>query len=178
MSAIEEELTIEEVGALVCTTLERNGVRVVLSGGSVVSIYADNEYQSYDLDFVRIGLGQRVDAAMKALGFEKEGRHWRHPRTRYWVEFPAGPVAVGDTVVRDFAIRSTQFGDLRLLAPTECVMDRLTHYYHNDDLQCLDQALAVAQRHAVDLDEIEAWSRREHRAEKFLEFRRRLREST
>jgi hypothetical protein len=177
VSEIDRDLTIEEVAALVCATLDRHGVSVVLSGGSVVSIYASNEYASFDLDFIRTGLAVKVDAAMQELGFEKKrGRHWIHPRTDYWVEFPAGPVAVGDTLVREFAERRTPHGVLRLLAPTECVMDRLVNFFHNGDLECLDQAVAVArrQRKQVDLERIEAWSRGERAHEKFLEFRRRL----
>jgi hypothetical protein len=176
VSAIDETLTLEEVAALVCSTLEQHDVRVVLSGGSVVSIYSNNAYESLDLDFIATGLARKVDAAMLTLGFERSGRHWKHAKTRYWVEFPAGPVAVGDQTVTEFAERTTRHGVLRLLAPTECVMDRLAAYYHWDDLQCLDQALAVASAHPIDLERIAAWSRREARSERFREFERRLRE--
>lgn len=113
---------------------------------------------------------------MRALGFEKNGRHWQHAKTRYWVEFPAGPVAVGDETVTKFAERTTRHGVLRLLAPTECVMDRLAAFYHWGDLQCLDQALAVAGAHPIDLERIALWSRREARSAQFQEFARRLRE--
>ncbi len=65
-------------------------------------------------------------------------------------------------VVTEFAERETPLGMLRLLAPTECVMDRLAGFYHWDDPQCFEQAITVARRHPVDLQGIEAWSRREH----------------
>lgn len=177
MSQIAEARSLEEVAALVCATLERHGIGVVLSGGAVVSIYSDDEYASYDLDFVAIGLARRTEAAMQELGFQQEGRHWRHPDTRYWVEFPPGPVQVGDSVVTEFAERTTPFGVLRLLAPTECVMDRLAGYYHWSDPQCLEQALVVARRHAIDLTRIEAWSRREGAEERYRTFAERLREA-
>lgn len=175
MSEVQEDLSIEELAALVCTTLERHGVEVVLSGGSVVSIYSDNTYQSYDLDFIRTGLARRLDVAMGELGFLKSGRHWKHPRSKFLVEFPPGPVQVGDATVTEFAERSTRLGVLRLLPPTECVMDRLAGFYHWNDQQCLAQALAVASRQPVDLDRIEAWSRREASIEKFREFAAQLR---
>ena len=35
MTEVLEDLTVEELAALVCSTLERHGVHVVLSGGSV-----------------------------------------------------------------------------------------------------------------------------------------------
>jgi len=55
LTAIRETMAIEEVAALVCTTLDQHGIRVVLSGGAVVSIYSHNEYQSKDLDFIAEG---------------------------------------------------------------------------------------------------------------------------
>lgn len=60
-------MTGEEVAALVCSTLERHGIEVVLCGGSVVSIYSENEFESYDFDFVPTGLARNVDSAMGEL---------------------------------------------------------------------------------------------------------------
>ena len=67
-----------------------------------------------------------------------------------------------------------RMGVLRLLAPTECVMDRLAGFYHWNDLQCLEQALEVSRRQPIDLARIEQWSRKERAVEKFREFRERL----
>ena len=176
---ISERTALEDLAALVCSTLEAHGISVVLSGGAVVSIYSDAEYVSYDLDFIPTGLARKVDAAMESLGFEKTQRHWTHPNSRYWVEFPPGPVAIGEETLRDFAERETRMGTLRLLAPTECVMDRLAWYLHDADTECLEQAVQVATRHPVDLERIERWARgeRPHGEERFREFERRLRET-
>lgn len=176
---IDERSTLEEVAALVCSTLDDHGISVVLSGGSVVSIYSNAEYVSYDLDFIPIGLARKVDRAMESLGFEKQQRHWRHPRSRYWVEFPAGPLAIGEETIRDFAEFATATGILRLLRPTECVMDRLAWYFHDADAQCLEQAVRVATLHPIDLRRIERWAGGElpHGTERFREFERRLRET-
>ena len=176
---ISERTSLEDLAALVCSTLEAHGISVVLSGGAVVSIYSDAEYVSYDLDFIPTGLARKVDAAMESLGFEKGKRHWTHPRSRYWVEFPPGPVAIGEETIRRFAERETRTGTLRLLAPTECVMDRLAWYFHDADTQCLEQAVRVATLHPVDLKRIGRWARgeRPHGEERFREFERRLREN-
>jgi hypothetical protein len=99
VTEVREDLGVEELAALVCSTLERHGVRVVLSGGSVVSIYSDNAYQSYDLDFIQTGLARTTNPAMEELGFAKQGRHWLHPRTAFLVEFPPGPVQVGAATI-------------------------------------------------------------------------------
>ena len=45
----------EDVAALVCSSLQQRGIEVVLSGGAVVSVYTENEYESYDLDFIQTG---------------------------------------------------------------------------------------------------------------------------
>jgi hypothetical protein len=175
---IDERTSLEDLAALVCTTLEAHGISVVLSGGAVVSIYSDGEYVSHDLDFIPTGLARKVDAAMASLGFEKTQRHWTHPKSRYWVEFPPGPVTIGEETIHTFDERETRVGTLRLLAPSECVMDRLAWYFHDADTQCLEQALGVATRHPVDLERIERWARgeRPHGEERFREFKRRLRE--
>lgn len=176
MRRVRKGMTREEVSSLVCTALDASGIPVVLSGGGAVAIYAENEYESYDLDFIATGLARKVDSVMKELGFRKEGRHWLHPKSPFWVEFPPGPVAVGNEILTKFAERRTDFGTLRLLAPTDCVMDRLAAYYHWSDTQSLEQAVAVARRHSIDLGRIEAWSHREGEGALtlFHEFSRRL----
>ncbi len=170
---INEDSPLEEVATIVCARLEADKISVVLSGGAAVSIYSENEYESYDLDFIPTGLARRVDRTMLAIGFERQQRHWVHPHNPYWVEFPAGPVAIGEEVIHDFAERRSEAGVLRILHPTECVMDRLTWYFHSADRQCLEQALQVTRRNSVDLARIERWAAAEgpHGAERFREFR-------
>lgn len=175
--AIGKRSDLETVATIVCTALAESDISVVLSGGAAVSIYSENEYESYDLDFIPIGLARRVDRVMESLGFEKQGRHWVHPKTRYWVEFPSGPVAIGEEVIHDFAERRNAAGVLRLLHPTECVMDRLAWYIHDTDRQCLEQAVQVAKRHPIKLKRIEHWAAGEgpNGSERFREFKSQLR---
>ncbi|MRR33142.1 hypothetical protein EG829_00380 [bacterium] len=61
----------------------------------------------------------------------------------FFVEFPAGPLAIGDEPVREIAHHEFPTGTLRLLSPTDCVKDRLPHYYPWKDRQCLDQAVIM-----------------------------------
>jgi hypothetical protein len=176
VNAVGPDLTREELAALVCATLDRHGVRVVLSGGAAASIYAANPYESMDLDFIAIGLSRKVDSAMHELGFGKQRqRHWTHPDTPFWVEFPPGPVQVGEEVVHTFAERRTALGTLRILTPTDCVLDRLAWFYHARDEQGLEQAVAVAAANEVDLERIERWSARERKSAEFERFRTLLR---
>lgn len=80
MTPIRADLSREEVAAAVCDALDRAGISVVLSGGAVVSIYSENEYESFDLDFIPTGLARKVDDVMAELDFRREGR-------RVWASF-------------------------------------------------------------------------------------------
>jgi hypothetical protein len=53
-------------------------------------------------------------------------------------------------------------------------MDRLAGFYHWNDPQGLDQALAVARRHNVDLRRIEEWSQSEKAETQYRDFVDRL----
>lgn len=80
---ITKRTSIEEVGAIVSEALSAEGIQAVLTGGAVVSIYSDNKYESFDLDFIILGLGKSVDQAMTSLGFKKEkSRNWEEHTDR------------------------------------------------------------------------------------------------
>ena len=164
-----KEMSVGEIAAHVATHLHQNGIKVVLTGGSCVSIYTDNRYRSYDLDFIEEGKTTRkkIASILAQLGFRKKERYFTHPETPYFVEFPSGPLAIGDEPVRDIARLEFATGSLRLLSPTDCVKDRLANYYHWKDRQCLEQAVMVAANAAIDLAEIERWSRHEGMTEEF-----------
>jgi hypothetical protein len=168
-------MSLEDFAAAVCSALEADGIQVVLSGGALVSLYTENRFRSADLDFVRTGLGRRVDATMGRLGFEKRpGRYWSHPESELFIEFPPGPVMVGTDPVTRFAERRTPAGVLRVLTPSECVMDRLAIYFEDKDPQCLEQAVAVVQGQPVDLARVREWAARQGRPERLGDFERRL----
>src|SRR3954469_14296799 len=113
---------------------------------------------------------------MASLGFERKGRMFSHPRTALFVEFPAGPLAIGDEVIRETEVgeKRTVSGTIRLLTPTQCVMDRLAAYLHWNDLQSLDQAVMVASSQNISFAKLEAWARREGVTDKFRKFKQQL----
>lgn len=51
-----KDLTRLELAALVAETLKTEGIDMVLSGGSCVSIYSSEKYVSKDLDFIDVSL--------------------------------------------------------------------------------------------------------------------------
>jgi hypothetical protein len=171
------EMTIGELAAFVCTHLEKNGINVVLSGGACVSLFTENEYQSFDLDFIEnvVTSRKRIREVLQKIGFIEEHRYYKHPDTDFFLEFPPGPLSIGDEPVREIMEKEFSTGVLRLLSPTDCVKDRLAAYYHWNDRQSLQQATLVARTCAIDLDEIERWSIKEGKSREFLDIRERLR---
>ena len=167
------------MGCIVCDRLSKAGISAFLSGGAVVTIYSENEYQSYDLDFVSHGDFKKITEVMTSLGFTREkGRHFIHPHSEFFVEFPGTAATVGDEPIQEFEEIRTKAGVLRLLTPTHCVMDRLSAFYHWKDEQSLEQALLVAKAKSVSLQRVREWSAREGMNEKYREFELRLQKET
>ncbi len=152
---IHDRMSIEEIGAIVCQALLDAGVDAFLSGGAVVSIYSNNEFESFDLDFVSFGDRRKIDAVMLHLGFAKSrSRLYQHPNSPFMVEFPGVAVQIGNEPIQNFAERVVDGKTLKLLTPTDCIKDRLASYIHWNDKQAVEQAALVACRHPHDRDAI------------------------
>jgi hypothetical protein len=165
MSPINRSTTQEELAALITAALDDAGIRGTLSGGAAVSIYSENEYESVDLDFITSARNDAIAKALEPLGFRHESgkREFIHPGTDYYAEFPPGPLAFGETVVAvsKTALLETAFGSIRIVTPTQSVMDRLAHFVAWHDNQAFDQAAMVARRNDLDWGALEEWARNE-----------------
>lgn len=130
-----DEMSLGELAAYICTHLSKNDIHCVLSGGACVSIYTDNRYESLDLDFIENMASKRkkIVSVLSKIGFMEENRYFIHPDTKYFIEFPAGPLAIGKEPVREPNIITFETGELRLLSPTDSVKDRLAAFYHWND---------------------------------------------
>lgn len=172
---ITANTTLKELAGIVVAELKKFDITATLVGGAVVSIYSDNEYQSRDLDFISPNDHTSIVHAMESMGFTRKGKNFSHRDTEFTVEFPTGPIGIGDDVpVKPEGEIDTKYGKVTLLSPTQCVMDRLAWFYHNKDRQCLDQAVMVAMTHPVNLSKIKSWSEREGSADKFQIFLERI----
>ena len=173
--AIGNSTRIEELAALVSEALSRAGITAVLSGDGAVQIYTNGLYVSRDLDFVSPATTQEIAAAVRPLGFNRtSGPHFVHAECPFTLEFPPWPLAVGGRLIREWSERRVAHGTIQMLTPTQCVMDRLAAFFLKRDRQALDQALAVAQAHQIDIDEVRRWSVAEGRLLEFQEFARSL----
>lgn len=171
-----KSMTQAEVAAYVQDHMRKKGVDVVLSGGATVAIYCSNKYVSKDIDLVNVHFTarRRIRIAMEEIGFREVGRYFEYPDTEFLVEFPPGPLSVGEEPIQQIDEIKYKTGTLRVISPTDCIKDRLVAYYHWGDQQCLAQAILVAQHKKVDINEIERWSKVEGMGQKFRQVKDRL----
>ena len=171
-----KKMTQAELAAFVQSHLETKGIIVILSGGAAVAIYSVNEYVSADIDLVdvfRVGR-KRINVAMREIGFSEKQRYFIHPGTKHLVEFPPGPLAVGDEPIKNVNKIKFSTGILKVISATDCVKDRLAAYYYWKDQQSLNQAVLVARHNRIRVREIEAWSRTTDNMEEFKIFHNKL----
>lgn len=96
-----------------------------------------------------------------------------------FLEFPRGPVEIGEefpVIPDEIEIAGRR---LRLLSPTDCVKDRLAGYIHWNSRANFDQALLVCRSEAqrVDFRLVERWCRKEGGLKAFRELESSLREN-
>ncbi|MBS1969664.1 MAG: hypothetical protein JSU04_05130 [Bdellovibrionales bacterium] len=56
------------------------------------------------------------------------------------------------------------------LKSTQCVMDRLSAWFHWDDRRSLIHALWICEKHPINLDKIKRWAAKENATDKLEEF--------
>jgi hypothetical protein len=161
--------------------LEGAGIRSVLVGGAVVAIYTEGLYRSGDLDIVPDDMHrERLDVVLQEIGFEPgKSRYFKHPLCQHlFLEFPRGPVEIGEEfpVIPDEI--EVEGRKLRLLSPTDCVKDRLAGYIHWNSRANFDQAVLICRRQIdrVDLKQVERWCGQEGGLAAFKELERHLRD--
>ena len=163
MSPITAQSTVEEVAAIVSDALESAGITATLSGGSAVTIYSHNKYLSRDLDFVTAALLTDLKPVMASLGFEHTGTprlsQFSHPDVEWYVEFPPSPLSFGHLHVNPSECAEIELpvGKLRIITPTQSVMDRLAAAYAWKDAQSRDQAIMVAADQDIDWEALNNW---------------------
>ena len=164
---------------MVCTTLSRCAITAVLTGGSAATFYAPQAHQSRDLDFIiqsgGADEGKHGVDALTELGYRLKDQMYVHARNQLILEFPRGPLSIGDDIVKSW--NTIHRGDrvLHVLSAIDCVRDRLLWFYQQPtDRSSLRAAVGVASRQKIELEFIKEWSQREGFADKFQEFERQI----
>lgn len=110
-------------------------------------------------------------AAIVSDALENAGEHtgvprlsqFSHLKVEWYVEFPPSPLMFGHLYVNpaDCAVIELPVGKLRIITPTQSVMDRLAAAYAWKDAQSRDQAIMVAANQDIDWDALKVWFRNE-----------------
>src|ERR1700724_142816 len=167
---ITAQSTLEDVAFEICTALAAQDLIAVLVGGSAATFYAPKAYQSYDVDFICYfdvdrDRERQILGVLQELGYSIVGGRIEHASNPFVVDFPKGPLLIADdeSVARyDSVQRGNQM--LHVVAPYDCVRDRLAKYFYWNDFTALDAAVAVAVRQAayVDPDKLRSWAQAVH----------------
>ncbi len=94
---------------------------------------------------------------MEEIGFHEHGRYFAHPDTKHIIEFPPGPLSVGQEPVKQIKKIKLTTGILRVISPTDCVKDRLAGFYFWGDQQSLTQAILVSRNNRINLEEFKIY---------------------
>jgi hypothetical protein len=173
------QCTEEELWHYVGWHLEGAGIGSVLVGGAVVAIHTEGLYRSGDLDLVPDHFDRKqIEGVLRGLGFEpSKSRYFRHPQCSHlFLEFPRGPVEIGEefpVFPEEIEIMGRR---LRLLSPTDSVKDRLAGYIHWNSRANFEQAVLICRRQSVrvDMEQVRRWCEREGGLEAFEELARNL----
>lgn len=65
-------ITLRDLAAIVNAKFTAHDIQATLVGGACVSIYSNNRYQSYNLDFITFDTRSKVKRALSELGKEKQ----------------------------------------------------------------------------------------------------------
>lgn len=167
---ISKNSSLIDIAFEVSTALNDVGITAVLTGGSAATYYAPHAYQSADLDFVITFRGnQKGEEALSRLGYIRTNDYYKHPDSKFPLEFPPGPLAIGDDQVESWDTVKRNELLLHILSPTDCCRDRLCAFLFWNDFSGLEQALAVyqTQKSGINLEVIEQWCERENSTQKY-----------
>ena len=161
---ITAQTSIQELLALVSEHLTTNKISTVLTGGAVVSIYTDNKYESKDLDFISPHEHKELLEVMAKIDFTPDpGGHknLKHPKCPITIEFPARVVILGGRSERVDHTEEVHGVKVRMLSPTQSVMDRLAAFIGWNDPQGLDQAVWICEQQPVNFEKVKKWAKGE-----------------
>lgn len=163
---------LKETAAAIAAALSPDGHDPLLSGRACAAIYSGGAIKADVLEFViREFAVEEIDRAMRTLGFRpREARTYASATSPFEVILAPAPLTVGDDVVGDARVVKVGTGSFKMLTPTDCVRHRLSMFYRWSDREALREAVAVARRQKVDLEQIRRWSEWEWASDRYREF--------
>lgn len=145
--ALEDETERKlAVAAVVNLAVQPLGFRAVVIGGLAVEFWTQGQYTTADIDLY-LPWTPEVDAALAAVGFVKQGRHWTLPEHEIFVEAPASVPREREEV--DEVTLPTGATAL-VLAVEDVIVDRLHQFVAGGHSDALEQAVALLAVEEVD----------------------------
>ncbi len=172
-----KRVKLDELAAIVSELLRKEGIEAILVGGACVTIYSQNRYQSYDLDFVTFEETKKVKRVLNNAGFFECNGYFKHQGCPYFIEFVNPPVAVGREPIHQYNQVKHQKGTIQLLRVEDCIKDRLAGYFHWDDQESLIQAIDVCLEVEANLSEVKKWAQEEGFINKYQNFLKELKQA-
>lgn len=74
-----EKISLKELAGYVSEKLRKRGIETILVGGACATIYSENRYQPYDLDYFTYEDMRKVKKALLEMGFIEKARSFEHP---------------------------------------------------------------------------------------------------
>lgn len=122
-----KNISLRDLAGFVSEELRKRGIDIILVGGACATIYSENRYQSYDLDYVTYEDMRKVKKALEEIGFIKKEKYFRHKDCPWFVEFVSPPVAIGNEPIQKFSNVKTLLGTIKMLRPIDSVSSTHLH---------------------------------------------------
>lgn len=138
------------VAALITNLLEQKGKSApIVIGGCALSYYTREVYFTADIDLAYADR-DALDAVLKEIGFEKQGRYWVNDEMKMAVEAPASVLPNEDSPVEVVEIADSL--SCRIIGIEDLIIDRLNACkYWKSEIDC-EMLEIIIKRYAKELD--------------------------
>lgn len=159
----------------VARLLNRGGVSAApLRQLAVISIFDDEEYENYDVDFVSPRRRSSIAAVLTGAGFRQiSGRTFLAPGGGEPIIFPK-PGILGTDPSRPADVLLSQNHSVVLVTPTQALLLYLHHFGHEDASALAGELNALVWEQPANLDKVREWARAAGLGRAFLTLRSEL----
>ena len=143
------------VAAIIAEEFRKRGISSVLVGGAAVAFYTMEGYVTKDIDMILAGDTKTdIEEVMIILGFKRTStyRHFEHELYKFVVEFPPGPVQVGNKVIEKVNEIDLGRRKVKIISIEDIIMDRIIAGVEWRDENSIAQAKLLWQFNQSEID--------------------------
>ena len=139
---MHDRASLADVAGLVAAHLRTEGIRVVVVGGSAITLHAGDVYTSHDIDFAVLSghTLRELAAALAEIGFFRKGREYISTHSEYSVDIVAGIPLIDNEPIEEYTLIETASGPVQTYYLEDAISDRVAAFVHWSDSQSLDVA--------------------------------------